>query len=98
MARFRSVPLLPTVIACALLLGAVVTCRKEAADAINDNHQWTRADGLPMDHAGNLLKCPDCGRSDWFQDDHHYRCENPDCRASFEARYDSTTGEIRMAR
>ncbi|HUQ70892.1 MAG TPA: hypothetical protein VM165_15290 [Planctomycetaceae bacterium] len=98
MARFRSVPLLPAVIACALLLGAMVTCRKEAADAINDNRLWTRADGLPMDHAGNLLKCYECGSPAWFQDDHHYQCENPHCRVNFEARYDSATGEIRMER
>lgn len=98
MSRFRSVPFWPTLIGLTLICGAAITCRKEAADAINDNSLWTRADGLPMDHAGNLLKCPNCGGVAWFQGDYRYRCEAQDCRLEFTARYRSETGEVRIER
>lgn len=56
---------------------------------------FCRADGLPLDHAGNLLKCQSCGGVAWFKGGYQYQCEQ--CGSRYEAHYDSVQGVLMSA-
>ena len=73
--RRRTVPLWIVLAAGVLLIGGAMTCRKEAADAINDASRWTSPDGLPLDWAGDGMQCPACDAGKlWHQSGYSYRC------------------------
>lgn len=100
MSEKRAVPVWVVVVGVAMIVGGAATCREQIGEAISDSSMWTRADGKPLDYAGDRLKCPLCaddgeqGVIVW-QSGYLYRCER--CGRDMEARMDDERTKIEFA-
>jgi hypothetical protein len=86
----------PLLFVAVFLLGSVTTCRDAATKAVHNAALWDDAQGHPLDHAGDGLKCQNCGGALCWQRGYAYSCQS--CATTVQARYHSETGWIEFFR
>jgi len=85
-------PLWAILLGLAVFAGGIALGHRETADAVANPALWDDAAGRPLDYAGNILKCPDCGSILFWQERYRYQCDR--CPTTLDAKYDSATGRI----